>query len=165
MKQDRTDGAFEIWGAELPGAVGDEWALAKRAGRLSALMARQVDVELAKLGLTKAENDILSVLRASGAPYRLRPSDLAQRLMLSSGGMSNLLRRLAAGGLVERDPDPSDARSSWVFLTDRGVKTAEESVRAAAAAQAAYLREVPPETTRAALDALREVLIALGDTP
>ncbi|GAA0257598.1 MarR family winged helix-turn-helix transcriptional regulator [Cryptosporangium japonicum] len=165
MKRDRTDGAFEIWGAELPGAVGEEWALAKRATRLSALMARAVDAELAKLGLTKAENDILSVLRASGEPYRLRPSDLAQRLMLSSGGMSNLLRRLAAAGLVDRDPDPSDARSSWVVLTGAGVATAEDAVRAAAAAQAAYLRGVPPETTRAALDALRDVLVALGDTP
>jgi len=57
--------------------VGVELALAKRAGRLSALLGERVNAELARMGLTKAEYEILAVLRASGAPYRLRPSDLA----------------------------------------------------------------------------------------
>ncbi len=89
---------------------------------------------------------------------------LTQRLVLTSGGTSNVLRRLAAAELIERDPDPSDARSSWVRLSTRGVKVAEEVVRAASAAQAGALRDVPPHTARAAIDALRDVLVALGDT-
>jgi DNA-binding MarR family transcriptional regulator len=88
---------------------------------------------------------------------------LAQRLVLTSGGISNVLRRLEAADLIERDPDPSDARSSWVRLSDRGVRSAEAAVRAASAAQAAALRDLPPETAQAAIDALRAVLIALGD--
>jgi len=67
--------------------------------------------------------------------------------------------------LTELEPDPADARSSWVRLSAHGVKVAEEVVRAASAAQAAALRDVPPATTRAAIDALRNVLVALGDTP
>jgi DNA-binding MarR family transcriptional regulator len=80
-----------------------------------------VGAALNRLGLTKAGYDILAVLRAAGAPYRLRPSVLTQRLVLTSGGTSNVLRRLAAADLVERDPDPSDARSSWVRLSAHGV--------------------------------------------
>jgi hypothetical protein len=68
---------------------------------------------------------------------------LTQRLVLTSGGTSNVLRRLAAANLTERDPDPSDAGSSWVRLSATGVKMAEEVVRAASAAQAAALRDVP----------------------
>lgn len=165
MERDFTDAVSAAWERELPGDVGDEFALGKRAARLAGLLAERVDAELAKFGLTKAEYEILAVLRASGDPYRLRPSDLSRRLLLSSGGTSNLLRRLTASGLVEREPDPSDARSSWVALSDAGIKAAEDAVRAATAAQAALLRSVPPGTTADAIRALRAVLLALGDRP
>jgi DNA-binding MarR family transcriptional regulator len=158
------DEIADAWRRELPGVVGAELELSKRAARLAALLNAPVEAELVRLGLTKAEYDILAVLRASGMPYRLRPSVLAQRLVLTSGGTSNVLRRLAAADLVEREPDPSDARSSWVRLSTRGVKVAEEAVRVASAAQVAALRDVAPRTARAAIEALRDVLVALGDT-
>ncbi|MEV6599308.1 MarR family transcriptional regulator [Actinoplanes sp. NPDC051346] len=164
MAKDVVDEIADAWSRELPGAVGMELELSKRAARLATLLNAPVEAELARLGLTKAEYDILAVLRASGTPYRLRPSTLTQRLLLTSGGTSNVLRRLAAADLIERDPDPADARSSWVRLSTRGVKVAEEAVRAASAAQATALRDVAPGTARAAIDALREVLMALGDT-
>ena len=164
MRKDAVDAVADSWERELPGLVGVELALAKRAGRVSALFGERVNAELARMGLTKAEYEILAVLRASGAPYRLRPSDLTNRLLLSSGGTSNLLRRLTAADLVEREPDPADARSSWVQLTAHGIKVAEDAVRAAIAAQAALLRPVPPEIVEAAVTALRDLLLALGDT-
>jgi DNA-binding MarR family transcriptional regulator len=164
VARDVVDEIADAWGRELPGVVGTELELSKRAARLAALLTEPVEAALARRGLTKAEYDILAVLRAAGTPYRLRPSVLTQRLVLTSGGTSNVLRRLAAADLIERDPDPFDARSSWVRLSKHGVKVAEEVVRAASTAQAAALRDVPPGTTRAAIDALRDVLIALGDT-
>jgi DNA-binding MarR family transcriptional regulator len=165
VARDVVDAITDAWGGELPGVVGAELALSKRAARVAALLNAPVEAELARLGLTKAEYDVLAVLRSAGAPYQLRPSTLAQRLTLTSGGTSNVLRRLATAGLIERDPDPSDARSSWVRLSPYGAKKAEEAVRAASAVQAARLRDVPPDTAQAAIDALRNVLIALGDTP
>lgn len=164
MARDTVDEIADAWRRELPGVVGAELELSKRAARLAALLNAPVEAELVRLGMTKAEYDILAVLRASGRPYRLRPSVLAQRLVLTSGGTSNVLRRLAAADLIERDPDPSDARSSWVRLSTRGVTVAEEAVRVASAAQAAALRDVAPRTARAAIEALRDVLVALGDT-
>lgn len=163
MTRDTVDTIVEAWSSELPGVVGMELELGKRAARLSALLAERVEAELARMGLTKAEYEILAVLRASGKPYRLRPSELSQRLLLSSGGTSNLLRRLAAAKLIDREPDPSDARSSWVILTQQGVQSAEAAVSAASRAQAALLQAIPVETARTAIDALREILIALGD--
>ncbi|WP_327085053.1 MarR family winged helix-turn-helix transcriptional regulator [Nonomuraea sp. NBC_01738] len=163
MSRDTVDVIAEAWRKELPGVVGLELELGKRAARLSALLSERVEAELARLGLTKAEYEILAVLRATGEPYRLRPTELSQRLLLSSGGTSNLLRRLAAARLIDREPDPLDARSSWVSLTPQGVKDAEAAVKAASQAQAALLQAVPADTARAAIDALREVLIALGD--
>jgi DNA-binding MarR family transcriptional regulator len=163
--KDTVDVIAATWARELPGVVGNELELGKRASRLSTMLAARVDAELARLGLTKAEYEILAVLRTVGAPYRLRPTDIGARLLLTSGGTSNVLRRLEAAGLVERDADPSDARSSWVRLSARGVEVAEDAVRAASAAQAALLGAVPVDVVEAAVDALRRVLVELGDTP
>ena len=163
MRKDVVDTIAAAWAQELPPVSGLHFELAKRAARLSALFSERVNAELAKLGLTKAEYEILAVLRAAGAPYRLRPSDLGARLMLSSGGTSNLLRRLGDAGLIEREADASDARSSRVRLSDDGIGVAEKAVLAASAVQAELLTRVTPELAEAANAALRDLLIALGD--
>jgi DNA-binding MarR family transcriptional regulator len=161
--RDTVDDIVDAWRAELPAVAGPELELGKRTARLTALLGEATHAQLSRLGLTKAEYEVLSVLRTAGEPYQLRPTDLTNRLLLSSGGTSNLLRRLTETGLVEREADTRDARSSWVRLTVSGVEIAEMAVRAASGAQAALLRSVPEATARAAIDALREVLIALGD--
>lgn len=163
MSRDAVDAIADAWQRELPGVVGVELALGKRAARLSNMLTARAEIELGRFGLTKAEYEILAVLRVGGPPYQLRPADLSQRLMLSSGGTSNLLRRLATAGLVERDPNPDDARSSWVRLTPQGVAVAEDAVRAVSQAQADLLRTAPPDTVGAAVEALRALLVALRD--
>jgi DNA-binding MarR family transcriptional regulator len=162
-RRDIVDDLVDAWRSELPAAAGLELELGRRAARLTALLGEVTNAQLSRLGLTKAEYEVLAELRAAAEPYRLRPTDLTSRLLLSSGGMSNLLRRLTEAGLVEREADPHDARSSWVRLTTPGIEIAEVAVRAGNGAQSALLRSVPPETARAAVDALRDVLVALGD--
>ena len=161
--RDVVDGILDSWRGQLPEIAGIELELSKRAGRLYSLLAEATNAQLTRFGLTKAEYDVLAVLRSSGEPYRLRPTDLAARLLLSSGGTSNVLRRLAAEGLITREADQADARSTWVQLTGEGVDIAEAAVLASTEAQRALLKAVPPETARAAADVLREVLLALGD--
>jgi len=165
VSKDSVDLIADAWARELPGVLGLELELSKRAARLSAFFTERVSAELERLGLTKAEYEILAVLRSAGEPYRLRPSDLVQRLLLSSGGTSNVLRRLGDAGLIEREADASDARSTWVCLSAKGIAVAEDAVRAAARAQSALLRTMPSEVAAAANDALRQALVALGDVP
>jgi DNA-binding MarR family transcriptional regulator len=162
--KDLVDGVIEAWREELPEVAGIELELSKRAGRLYTLLGEATNTQLARFKLTKAEYDVLAVLRSTGDPFRLRPTDLAARLLLSSGGTSNVLRRLTDAGLIARAADPGDARSSWVQLTEQGVQTAEAAVLASTEGQRQLLSAVPEETARAAADILREVLIALGDT-
>jgi DNA-binding MarR family transcriptional regulator len=49
----------------------------------------------------------------------LRMGELAHRARLSKQTMTQLIRRLERDGLVERRPDPNDARASLIFLTAR----------------------------------------------
>ena len=50
----------------------------------------------------------------------LRGGELAVRLGVEPPTITKMLRRLEGCGLVERRPDPSDARSFRVYLTDDG---------------------------------------------
>lgn len=49
----------------------------------------------------------------------LRQGELARRARLSKQTMTTMARALERAGLVERRPDPNDARATQVFLTSR----------------------------------------------
>lgn len=79
-------------------------------------------------GLTIARYDVLAQLDTSGGQLRL--SDLASAIVLSPSGLSKLLDRMEASGLIRREPDPDDARASLATLTPEGralVKRARRS--------------------------------------
>ncbi|GAA0406985.1 MarR family transcriptional regulator [Microbispora corallina] len=161
--RDLVDEVIEGWRAELPEAATVELEIVKRAGRLKGRVEEVTQVVLGRYGLTYAEFDVLATLRREGEPYRLKPSRLAARSMLTTGGTSNILQRLVGAGLVEREPDPADGRSSWVRLTPLGVRRAEELAMETTRAHREMLAGVPPATVRALADLLRDVLLALGE--
>ena len=69
-------------------------------------------------GLTMARYDVLAQLHMAGG--RLGLSELAAAIALSPSGLSKLLDRMDASGLVQRDPDPDDARAAFATITPRG---------------------------------------------
>ncbi|MFG2696877.1 MarR family winged helix-turn-helix transcriptional regulator [Kitasatospora sp. NPDC051984] len=140
---DHVDDIISAWHVQLPEIAGLPLELAKRSALLTAAFDEVAARELERLGMTQAEYGLLAVLRRAGEPYRLKPTELTNALLLSSGGTSNVLKRLAGAGLVSREADDGDGRSSWVRLTPRGVEVAEESVRAVTAAHARIVARIP----------------------
>ena len=65
-----------------------------------------------RYGLQPGWFDLLAALRRAGAPYELNPTQLTQATMLSSGGMTKRLDRMAEAGLVERQADRG-RRGTW----------------------------------------------------
>jgi DNA-binding MarR family transcriptional regulator len=59
----------------------------------------------------------------SSAPEGLRITELGEDVLLTQPGMSRLVARLEARGLVHRVDDPDDARASRIRLTSAGVAT------------------------------------------
>lgn len=51
---------------------------------------------------------------------RMRMSDLAAAVALTSSGTTRLVDRIEAAGLIERQPCPTDRRVSYAVLTDAG---------------------------------------------
>lgn len=85
-------------------------------------------------GLTLNEYEVLLQLWLAGEE-RLRRVDLAERLLITQGGVTRLLAGLEHRGLVERVPCPDDGRVAYASLTEAGRRLAE-------GARAEHLAEV-----------------------
>jgi DNA-binding MarR family transcriptional regulator len=110
-------------------------------------------------GLQPGWFDLLAALRRAGAPYELNPTQLMGATMLSSGGMTKRLDRMAEAGLVERRADPADRRGTLVRLTRRGRSTIDKAVAAHLANEDRLLRSLSAADRRA-LDQLLRTLLA-----
>jgi DNA-binding MarR family transcriptional regulator len=86
-------------------------------------------------GLTMARYDVLAHLNLAGG--RLGLSELAGAIALSPSGLSKLLDRMEASGLIRREPDPDDARAAFATITPRG----RALVRSARVGHHALLRQ------------------------
>jgi DNA-binding MarR family transcriptional regulator len=87
--------------------------------RTHARLADQLDLDVRRIsGLSVARYDVLMHLDMAGG--RLGLSDLAQGMVLSPSGLSKLLDRMQEAGLVERQPHPDDARSTYAVITRHG---------------------------------------------
>jgi len=162
-ERDRMDALIDGWRRELPELDRPEFDLVKRAARLSQLLEDALEECLAPWHLAKADYNVLSVLRTAGDGFQLRPTDLRNRLLLTSGGVSNIVSRLERAQLVRRLPDLDDRRSSWIQLTRAGAEVADEIMRAWAAAQQQMFSALSQDIARQGSDLLRMVLLALGD--
>jgi DNA-binding MarR family transcriptional regulator len=70
-------------------------------------------------GLSLAWYDVL--IQLFDAPdHRLRMNELASVVLLSKSGLTRLVDRMEAAGLVERASSPTDRRGSFAVLTPRG---------------------------------------------
>ena len=85
--------------------------------------------DIKKVGLSDASFHLLTALRRSGPPYRLAPAELTKRyLTVTSGGVTQLIDRLSAQGLVTREDNPYDRRGVFVMLTQAGLQLIDQTI-------------------------------------
>ncbi len=120
---------------------------------------------VAELDKQTAEADVLPptwldlLLKLSHAPERkLRMSDLAEWTVLSRGGVTRLVTRIEADGLLRREACEDDGRGAFAVLTPAGVEAlrqAEPVYRKVLAEKfAAHLSAAQALETTAALQAI-----------
>jgi DNA-binding MarR family transcriptional regulator len=86
--------------------------------RAQATMARELIAGDVWGDLRPSDYGVLYAL--SGAPVGVRISELQDDVLLTQAGMSRLIGRLEARGLVERADDPEDGRACRIRLTEAG---------------------------------------------
>lgn len=128
MNTDAVDKILMQWKRERPDLDASPMGVIGRLSRLAQHIDHAIQSELASLGVTPGEFDVLATLRRAGAPFQLNPTMLYQALMISSGAMTNRLDRLEKAGYVIRLPDPQDRRGTLVQLTKEGVRFIDQAV-------------------------------------
>lgn len=91
--------------------------LGYRVSRLARVMERDFELRLSGLGITRL---MWCVMPTVGLEGIVRPSEIAEHIGVNRTALSRVLRELEAKGLVRRDRDGSDGRSTCVALTDKG---------------------------------------------
>ena len=125
---DAVDTILAQWARERPDLDASCMGPIGRIKRCSMLLEQILDANFAQFGLSRWEFDMLATLRRSGEPYRLSPTALFSTLMVTSGTMTHRLKRLEVSELIERTPNPEDARSMLVQLSAKGLALVNQAV-------------------------------------
>lgn len=133
--------------------------------RVHAAVVPKLERELVPTGLPLSWYDAL--LELNDAPGRkLRMTELGQRVVLSRERVSRVVGELERAGLVRREPNPDDGRSSFAAITPEG----RARLRAAAPTYLAgierhYSSHLTDSEIRVLTRALGSVLAAEEGTP
>jgi DNA-binding MarR family transcriptional regulator len=112
------------WVSDPPPLRASDWRLGvwRAYLRTHGEMVRRLERDLlAEANMSLGWYDVLLQL-AEAPDHRLRMADLADRVLLSRSGLTRLVDRLAAEGLVTRAPYPGDARGLYTVLTEAGLR-------------------------------------------
>jgi DNA-binding MarR family transcriptional regulator len=96
----------------------DDWGLLKTPGhyisRTARAMARLGDIKLRELGFATAQLPVLTALKDG---TQMSQTELAAWAKVEQPTMAQLLARMERDGIIQREQDPNDRRSSLISLT------------------------------------------------
>jgi len=119
---DVIDSLLAAWREARPDLDSDPLHVVGRVIVLAQHLETSVNAALAKYGLTLGQFDILATLRRSQQrpKFGLTPTELLRSVLLSSGGMTARLDKLADAGLIARRATELDRRMVVIELTAKG---------------------------------------------
>jgi len=92
--------------------------------KFQTVLARRLDAALGGLAL----NEFIILQELSQADGKLRRIDLAERIGLTASGVTRLLLPMEKIGLIKKEANARDARSSFVILAPGGKRKLEEGI-------------------------------------
>ncbi|MFD3731399.1 MarR family winged helix-turn-helix transcriptional regulator [Streptomyces sp. NPDC058632] len=134
-------------------------ALSRLNRRMNVAYGRQI----AELGITSADWEVLKALVLAGAPYRMGPSDLAKRLGLTPAAMTHRIDRMVTEGLVNRERDETNRVRVIVEATPVGREKWLEVMRMATVFEEDLLQDLSPDERMALGEVLTRLLRRVED--
>jgi DNA-binding MarR family transcriptional regulator len=159
LLRDEVDDLVAAWRAQRPDLDVEPMQVLSRLARHLDIARRGAFTEHE---LESWAFDVLSALRRQGPPFQLTPGALLRATLVTSGTMTNRIDRLAAEGLVRREPDPRDKRGVLVTLTERGQERVDAALAGLLRRERALLAGLD-DTERENLADLMRILLAPFD--
>lgn len=154
---DWAEGAARRWDGVDPVVE----AVVTRIFRIGRYVDRTLAESSRRFGLNSSEYHVLAVLSESGPRS---PGALGERLLVSSGVMTNRLDRLESLGLVSRKPNPNDRRGVLVELTDEGGKTLDRLIADQISKELTLVSQLDEAELTRLNDLLRKMMRPLSTT-
>ncbi len=148
---DPIERAGELWEKNVGPA--DSMRLATSLMRVHQLVLAELDAAVRPHGITFARFEVLRLLSFSSRGS-LPLSKIGQRLMVHPTSVTNVIDRLTADGLVDRQVDAVDRRRVLASLTDEGRVVLDAATESLMRIDFG-LQALPPEQQRAAFEILR----------
>jgi DNA-binding MarR family transcriptional regulator len=160
-ERDGLDEILEQWRRERPDLDHSPVGIVGRLSRLARELEQRLEPVYREHGLEPGWYDVLATLRRAGPPYRLRPTEFASTLMLTSSGTTKRLDRLEQAGLLARGPDPEDRRGTLITLTLAGRRLVDATIEAHLENERRLLSALTDAEQRRLADLLRKLQLGL----
>lgn len=157
---DVADIGIAMWRRERPDLDCSGKAVTGRVLRLGDIFLNAMNRNMAQFGVRYSQYAIVGTLRAVGKPYSMSPSELQNTLMITSGGLSNLLKRVEEMGYIRRRNDPVDGRGVIVELTPAGFALSEKAMAAQADVERKLVSALSAEDQAKLASLLRRLVLA-----
>jgi DNA-binding MarR family transcriptional regulator len=160
---DSIDRVLAGWRRSRPDLEVAPVGVISRLYRLRPLLDLQLEAVFRRHGLNGPGFAVLATLVRLGEPA-VSQRRLMRELNLTSGTVSVRVDRLAAAGLVAREPDPRDGRGALVRLTPRGQRAFDACAPEHLANERQLLASLSEPEQEALAGMLRKLLLCLEGT-
>jgi DNA-binding MarR family transcriptional regulator len=160
-ERDGVDLILEQRQRERPDLDASPIGVVGRISRLARELEQRLEPVYREHGLEGGWYDVLATLRRSGPPYRLRPTELTNAVMLTSSGTTKRLDRLEQAGLIARASDPDDRRGTLITLTAAGRELLDATTEAHLENERRLLGALTEADRRRLADLLRKLQLGL----
>lgn len=154
---DGVDLILDQWRRERPDLDASPMAVLGRLARTAKAVEASQQLTFARHGLDGGSFDVLATLLRSGEPHELSPLELTQAAMVTSSATAQRLNKLVERGLVARQKDALDGRSTRVRLTEQGKKIIGEALPDHLGTQESLLRGLDSGEQRQFIQLLQRV--------
>ncbi|MGJ7546264.1 MarR family winged helix-turn-helix transcriptional regulator [Variovorax sp. LT1R16] len=155
-------GLVEQWHKERPDLDLTAFRLVSAIMQLAQILEAEFRaLAHAKFNIGSGDLRILMALRRAGEPYALRPTDLFQSLLVSSGAVTKQVERLVATGYVHRVLARTGKRRQLIALTPKGLRAADyaqDAIATSLAGVAPTFGSMDPGQVDTTLHCLEQIL-------
>jgi DNA-binding MarR family transcriptional regulator len=147
---------------EFPGASRSAAEVAANLIRTASAFDAEIERRPREIAdLSTSASLALSILEGAGEP--LAGHVIAERMLITSAGMTSLLDTLQRRGLIERLPHPTDRRKILVNLTEKGRGTVDQALPAVHATITAAVQDLSESDRERLINSLTIIRARLDD--